>query len=428
MATILLIALILARDAPPAPEFAPRSREAAAMVPSVPFLIVVLGAETAVLPHVPGETWLQTTPPLALAVILFGVSLLAFVRTGRSVARSIEQTHTEKVRQAVVRRKPVASGPKLVVWPLLFVVSYPLLIRFFPIELDAFVARLEGWSAALVVLAINALFLAAVWLTVAFGIDRFAESVRRQWRETAEGIAVALARGLPLLLVFTVFFALTQETWEVAAEEEAMGAYFGLLGSLVGLTIVFILATSALEVRRSSRFDDERAVKDAALRPQETSPASEPPGEPFATELEAIEDGALSDRLSLQRAGWINAALVLTAYHPGHGCRRAALLGPREARGAARRGGRMDLRRRRARVAGRGPRGALLLAPALDTGGPHSGCLLDVLSRRACPIQPRAARAVLRRDRARRPATPVGQADLRPIHGVTSGRRLLERS
>jgi hypothetical protein len=313
MATILLIALILARDAPPAPDFAPRSREVAAMVPSVPVLIVVLGAETAVLPHVPGETWLQTTP-LALAAVLFGVSLLAFVRTGRSVARSIEHTHTEKVRQAVVRRKPVASGPKLVAWPLLFLVSYPLLILFFPFEVDAFVAQLEGWSAALVVLAINALFLAAVWLTVAFGIDRFAESVRREWRATAEGIAVALARGLPLLLVFTVFFALTQETWEVAAEEEAMGAYFGLLGSLVGLTVVFILATSALEVRRSSRFDDEGAVKDAALRPQENSPASEPPGEPFATELEALDDGALSDRLSLQPAGWINAALVLTAY------------------------------------------------------------------------------------------------------------------
>jgi hypothetical protein len=322
VAVILLIAWSLSPGAQPlAGSTEPRVPAVAPLVPAMPGLVVVLGAETAVLPHVGGDPWLQTAPPLAITGALASFSILAYVRTNRSGSAAGvapfgitmgDITKGARVREAFGPQLG-ASYRSLVAWIVLFLFSYPILVgRFF--ELDTFGHRFDGWRAALVVLVINALFLCSVWLAVAFGIDRFADLVRTQWRTIAGAIAIGLARGLPLLLVVTVFFALTAETWEIAAES-TVPAFYGLLGVLLAMTLAFVVVSSAIEVRRGSSFKHWGTVRQAALLANE--PLG-PPDAPFKDALDALGDPTLKDpeksNLELRGMGWVNATSVLTAY------------------------------------------------------------------------------------------------------------------
>lgn len=288
-----------------------RDPGAAALVPSMPLLVAVLGVETAVWPSVGSDASLQAIPPLAVTAVAVSMAAVAFVRANRSLEPSLA-LGTEKFRQRVVDWQPIVHNTKLaVLLAVCFLISYPLLVAFV-YEVDVLGGSPTKLASALVVLAVNVLFLGVVVLMVAFGIDRFMDWVRRQLNAIIDGIAMALAHGLPLLLVFTVFFALTAETWEVAAEA-SIGDYLTLLGALAGLTLAFALASSVLQLRRDATFEDWDAVKNAALRRGEDSETSLPPEEPFKEELASMR--TTSDfPLNLRRLGRINALSVLGAY------------------------------------------------------------------------------------------------------------------
>lgn len=290
---------------------AARDPGAAALVPSMPLLVAVLGVETAVWPDVGSDASLQAIPPLVATAIAVSISAVAFVRANRSLEPSLA-LRTDKLRQRVVDWQPPRRDTKLaVLLAVFFLFSYPLLVAFV-YEVDVLGGSPSKLASALVVLAVNVLFLGVVVLMVAFGIDTFMDWVRRQMNAIIDGIAMALAHGVPLLLVFTVFFALTAETWEVAAEA-SIGKYLGLLGALAGLILAFALASSVLQLRRDATFDDWDAVKNAALRRGEDSEASLPPEEPFSKEL-ALMRTTSDFPLNLRRLGRINALSVLGAY------------------------------------------------------------------------------------------------------------------
>ncbi len=319
LALVVVVAILrLARSlAPPSrePQPLPRGEPAivAAMVPVVPLLVILLGAETAVLPHVGESTLIQTTAPLLLTALLALASVLAFVRANRPEAAPVAVPNADHVRK-LGRRMPVNSV-WIAAWVLPFLVTYPLLVFFF-FELDTFGTRLDGLDAALVALGINVLFVGVAWVMVAFGIDAFARAVREQAKSIVESIVMALANGLPLLVVFTVFFALTAETWEVAAEA-TMGAYLGLLGALFAFTLVFVVATAAIELRRESRFEGWNEVRSAAVREDEVHRTTPPPDDfdaGLATVVKRRAGGENETCLDLKGRSWLNAMSVLTAY------------------------------------------------------------------------------------------------------------------
>lgn len=287
-----------------------RDPGAAALVPSMPLLVAVLGVETAVWPSVGSNASLQAIPPLAVTAVALSMAAVAFVRANRSLEPSLA-LGTEKFRQRVADWQPIVHNTKLaVLLAVCFLISYPLLVASV-YEVDVLGGSPTKLESALVVLAVNVLFLGVVVLMVAFGIDRFMDWVRRQLNVIIDGIAMALAHGVPLLLVFTVFFALTAETWEVAAEA-SIGTYLKLLGAFVGLTLAFALASSVLQLRRDATFEDWEAVKNAALRHGEESETSRPPEE-LSEKLASMK--TTSDfPLNLRRLGRINALSVLGAY------------------------------------------------------------------------------------------------------------------
>jgi hypothetical protein len=311
---ILRLARSLARpvrSADPVPRREPAI--VAAMVPVVPLLVVLLGAETAVLPHIGASTLIQTTAPLALTALLALAAVLAFIRANRPDVAPVAVPNADHVRE-LGRHLPVDSV-WIAAWVLPFLVTYPVLVYFF-FELDTFGARLDGLDAALVALGINVLFLGVAWVVVAFGIDAFARTVGEQVKSIVESIVMALANGLPLLVVFTVFFALTAETWEVAAEA-TMGYYLALLGALFAFTLVFIVASAAIELRRESRFDGWDQVRRAAVREDEIHRTTPPPDDFDAGLATVVERHAGHENetcLALKGRSWLNAMGVLTAY------------------------------------------------------------------------------------------------------------------
>jgi hypothetical protein len=316
---VVLVILRLARSLAacearvPEPEIVAMPVGFSAMAPVMPLLVILLGAETALLPHIADSILLQATAPLALTALLAMASVLAFVRAQRVEAVVVPSTDRvlELGRQVPVR------WVRVVAWVLPFLLTYPLLMLvMFDLNLNTFGTPLDGVEAALVALAINILFAVVAWLVVAFGIDAFAQSVREQAKPIVESIVVALANGLPLLIVFIVFFALTAETWEVAAEA-SMGAYAGLVTVLLGFTLLFIVAAAAMELRRESRFANWAAVSAAALRDDDPDGTSHP-GDSFEQRLAVMSAEVGPNRgtqcLTLKGKSWVNALSVLTAY------------------------------------------------------------------------------------------------------------------
>jgi hypothetical protein len=289
-----------------------RTPTTAALVTAMPLLVILLGAETTVLPHVAHDARLEAVLPLATTLLLAAYAVVVFLRTSRAGTEG--HRRSTRLKQAVVDRAVSTHRVSLAAWLLLFLVSYPLLALFF-LEIDAFGEKLTGGPAFLVTLAINLLYLAVAWFVVSFGLDRVAVWARREREQIAESVTLGLARGLPLLLVFTAFFGFTAETWEVVIEAGTL-AFLGLLALLAGLTVAFVLVTSALELRKDCRFGTNVDLESAALRTKD--PEAGPPEGPFREVLHNLttwQPQALTrSPLKLRGREWVNAMAVLSAY------------------------------------------------------------------------------------------------------------------
>jgi hypothetical protein len=291
-----------------------RTPMAAALVTAMPLLVILLGAESTVLPDFAQDDRLEALLPLALTLVLAACAVVVFVRTSRRSASTGDRGWSAGVKHVVVGEAVSTHRGALTAWLLLFLVSYPLLALFF-LEIDAFGRELTGEAAFLVTLAVNALYLAVAWFIVSFGLDRVAVWARTEKEQIAESVAMGLARGLPLLLVFTAFFGFTAETWEVVIEAGTL-AFLGLLAVLAGLTVAFVLITSALEVRKHCGFGTKGQLTSAALRTQD--PEAGPPGDPFRRALDDLithdPEDLTEPALKLRGREWINAMAVLTSY------------------------------------------------------------------------------------------------------------------
>lgn len=298
-------------DQPAAPARTPMG---AALVTAMPLLVILLGAETTVLPDLAQDDRLEAVLPLALTLVLAACAVVVFLRTSRGSAGTGDHGRCAGVKHVMVGQAVSTHRGALTAWLFLFLVSYPLLALFF-LEIDAFGRELTGGVAFLVTLAVNALYLAVAWFIVSFGLDRVAVWARTEKEQIAESVAMGLARGLPLLLVFTAFFGFTAETWEVVIEAGTL-AFLGLLALLAGLTVAFVLITSALEVRKHCGFRTKGRLERAALRTKD--PEAGPPDDPFRRALGELtthdNEDLMDPALKLRGKEWINAMAVLSAY------------------------------------------------------------------------------------------------------------------
>jgi hypothetical protein len=237
-------------------------------------LVVLFGFQTAILPLLP----LNSGADMALVIVGVLVVLASRWISGTvapwarpaacDATRTYVTSHLQPVRQATHDLgPPVRSGLRghwpLVVVGALLLMAYPLVV----------------WSdtnlmAATRAFAVNAVYLLLALTVVSFGVDRvivwaLRESVRGSLRSLA-----ALVQGIPLLLVFVVFFSITRDMWEFA-HTISYGHLLMVAGLLIALTMVFLLLRSALEVSENCSFRDWRELEIVATGSGQVKPDSD---------------------------------------------------------------------------------------------------------------------------------------------------------
>jgi hypothetical protein len=306
VATILSMSLRLARgSAEQSTSSVISRRNVVSFVPAAPLLVLTLGVDNAVLASSMGG-WAEAATPLALLLIFTAV--LAAVQRWRPKQPPWQIG-------SVTRLAHLTSWPTLLFWILVFLFLYPVMAWFFNIQVSGFGPPATGWRAFLTILGINVLGLGVTWFIVWFGLDSIAGWALREGPRNLSDILVAFAHGLPLLLIFTAFFALTAETWEIVVEVGPV-AFLGLLGLLLGLMAFFLLISSVHELRNHRRFATWEDVRTFAVGGEHQSKLS--PADPISRVVEKALRG--KDMTQEPRTadvgvlGWLNAMLVLAIY------------------------------------------------------------------------------------------------------------------
>jgi hypothetical protein len=306
VATILAMSLRLARGSvEQSTSSAISARNVASFVPVAPLLVLTLGVDNAVLASSMGG-WAEAVTPLVL--------LLAFAAVFAAVQRWRPQQPPWQIG-SVTRLAHLTSWPTLLFWILAFLFLYPVMAWFFNIQVSGFGPPATGWRALLIILGINILGLGVTWFIIWFGLDRIAGWALREGPRNLSDILVAFAHGLPLLLIFTAFFALTAETWEIVVEAGPV-AFLGLLGLLLGLMAFFLLISSIHELRGHRRFATWADVRTCAVGGEHQSKLS--PADPISQVVEKAvrgKDLAREPRnVEVGILGWLNAMLVMAIY------------------------------------------------------------------------------------------------------------------
>jgi hypothetical protein len=242
---LCLLALLMSRNAPVGGAgFAWPGDRRDALFSVSPVLVLLLSVETTLLPTA-HEPWFEALAPLGLLAILMLVPLRwplewSWYRTAtRLLSRAGEST------AALATVAPVVIG--------MYLLAYPALASF------------AGQEQLEVALLVNSLYLVVAGIGVGYGIDQMALWAWRKLGTNYRDILLGVLRGLPLLLVFTAFFLFTTELWQ-AAEGMPDWAFLALIGSVLGITFLFLLLLALADVKRHSVFEDWAAVRRAALR------------------------------------------------------------------------------------------------------------------------------------------------------------------
>ena len=297
---ILAMALHLARATP----VESRSQYDAVFVPAVPLLVLTFGVDNALISY-RFDGWAEAVVPVVLLPAVAVVSVLA-VRRSRQ---------PQTLGKAAELARQELSRPRLRVWLPLFLFGYPLMAWLFEITVDVFGWPATGLWAFAVTLGVNVVCLGVTWFIVGFGLDGIAEWAFREARRNLSGIGVAFLHGLPLLLVFSVFFALTAETWEIVIEGK-LAATLGVLALLLGLMTTFFLITSIQDLRSLHQFESWPEVRAGALG--ELRGTREAADARVHRVVQSAMNGkqhpAKPSPVKLGRRGWLNALLVLAVY------------------------------------------------------------------------------------------------------------------
>jgi hypothetical protein len=272
----------------------------AACFPAVPLLVLVFAAQTTLLREAHALAWVRVWLPLGSIVALFALSA-AWAKLPSSTwwkpssaapwrlvtaARRRLPSHWRETRtdasesgQAAWDRIFGNAGHPLFLAPLLAasLIGYPMRV---PSDLGV---EVLGWSVGggAVAALMFGIYVLLVWFYVWFGLDRVAVWVGREILRDLVQIIQGVAGGLPMLLVFAAFFALTAETWQVVVETDR-AKFISLIGLLVGLTLGVLIVLAIQQLGDAQR--QLQAAKPDAAEPE---PAGSEVADPAAGHPEA---------------------------------------------------------------------------------------------------------------------------------------------
>jgi hypothetical protein len=236
-----------------------------ALFPAVPLLILVLCAETAILPYV-GPVWVAAVIPLVAMAGLASLHLL--------LRRSPRRLTMPRRLKAMARYPSVhrfISYPGVTSLVVLYLVACPLLVWTLaelgenpPSTGTADPANAR--SVLLLTFVINLFYLSVV---VGIAVFRLQEVARWAFGEAWTGLRERignLGRGLSILVlvVFSPLALLSAETWETMRTISTKD-YLLLVGSILGLAGAFHLVTSVQHVTTAAEFDTWAEVRAAAM-------------------------------------------------------------------------------------------------------------------------------------------------------------------
>lgn len=157
----------------------------------------------------------------------------------------------------------------------------------------------RGWSGALVIAVVNVLILAVAYIVTSYGLLPALRVGLEQAMQQIRTVTQLVARGLPLLLLITVFVFLNAEMWQVA--HDFPPAYFGIcVGFIVLLALAFLALRVPREIVGLARFESWAACCSLAR----TTDA------PIANDLPEL-DGSPPEP-DLARVEIVNVGLLLT--------------------------------------------------------------------------------------------------------------------
>jgi hypothetical protein len=322
----------------------------AAAYPALPLLILVFAAQTTVLREARTLGWMRAWLPLVVGMALFAlsaaawrISLTDWWRTCNTTTRRWLSDLGRRLRLPQ-RREPRTGPPVLgrAAWDRMYRgAGHPLFLApllaacliGYPAKMGTGLGvEVFSWTLVLPTAAalMFAVYVFLVWFFVWFGLDRVSLWVWRElWNDRMQ-IVQGVAGGLPLLLVFAAFFALTAETWEVVVETQTP-KFLALIGLLVALLagVMFLLTTQQLRncqlqltapepdgdqgpPGNGQAFDPWQRLREQALRPE---PSKEEPTTAVIRKLfETASPSGHDLSPKLQRRMRVNARLVIAVY------------------------------------------------------------------------------------------------------------------
>jgi hypothetical protein len=120
--------------------------------------------------------------------------------------------------------------------------------------LGALIFGSEPVPEAIALLIANVVVLGLAYVATSYGLVPMVIWGVRLIRRQLDQIAAVIVRTLPFLLLFSVFFVLTAEVWQVA--DDLPGAYFGMVvGGMVLLGTLFVVLVTRADVDELNSFD-----------------------------------------------------------------------------------------------------------------------------------------------------------------------------
>jgi hypothetical protein len=298
---ILFLSLKVSHATAQASTGKPMRRESTPLLEAAPVLVLVLGIETAVLPGAV-QPWLAALAPLVLlALVLAAFSIASFPQRLPNAAPCRDSA-------SKILKDGSLPNSALALFASLYLLGYPILVW------ATVGVAMAGWA-----LTVNLIYLVIAWTIAFYGLDRVAAWAVRDVVRNLSSVVGGLVRGLPLLLVFTVFLIMTTEVWQ-AIDGMETASYLMLLGSLLALTALFLLITSLREIETHSEFATWKDVRDAAGRTAEGDATRRRVSPEVDELLEAAEDVTMRTglpRFELSRSARVNSLAVVAAYQSG---------------------------------------------------------------------------------------------------------------
>jgi hypothetical protein len=242
--------------------------------PAVPLLVLVLCAETAILPYL-GPEWLAGAIPLAALVGLASLHILLRGRQNKAASNDTSRRPrwpttpnwlTLLTSHPNARR--VTGYPGVTTLAVLYLVACPVLVGILAASEDRIsigtIAGPDARWAFLLALVINLLYLGLVVGIAVFNLDLIAVWALKEMSAYWRGRVFNLGRGVSILVWFATFLLLTAETWEIMATLSSP-QYLLLLGFLLSLTGAFHLLMTLEALPSRSKFKEWSEVHKTAI-------------------------------------------------------------------------------------------------------------------------------------------------------------------